>query len=59
NNGLDCFLKRVIKPSLELARSRSSQRAGALFSTSMLDFRVAAEINPKVLGEFAHILDEN
>ncbi|GKA04637.1 transcriptional coactivator Hfi1/transcriptional adapter 1 [Tanacetum coccineum] len=59
NNGLDCYLKRVIKPSLELARSRSSQRAGPLFSTSMLDFRVAAEINPKVLGEFAHILNEN
>ncbi|KAJ0521315.1 putative transcriptional coactivator Hfi1/Transcriptional adapter 1 [Helianthus annuus] len=26
NNGLDCFLKSVLKPSLELARSRSSQR---------------------------------
>ncbi|PWA39949.1 Transcriptional coactivator Hfi1/Transcriptional adapter 1 [Artemisia annua] len=59
NNGLDCFLKRVIKPSLELARSRSSRRAGPSFSASMLDFRVATEINPKVLGEFAHILDEN
>lgn len=58
NNGLDCFLKRVIKPSLELTRSRSSQRAG-MSSTSMLDFRVATEINPTILGEVSHILHEN
>lgn len=53
NNGLDSFLKRVIKPSLELTRSRSSQR------TSMLDFRVATEINPMILGEVSHIVHEN
>ncbi|KAL4582176.1 hypothetical protein LXL04_006718 [Taraxacum kok-saghyz] len=53
NNGLDSFLKRVIKPSLELTRSRSSQ------SISMLDFRVATEINPMILGEVSHILHEN
>ncbi|XP_024978793.1 uncharacterized protein LOC112516013 [Cynara cardunculus var. scolymus] len=55
NNGLDSFLKMVIKPSLELARSRSSQRAGTSYSTSMLDFRVATQINPKILGEFSHL----
>ncbi|KAI3768283.1 hypothetical protein L2E82_18836 [Cichorium intybus] len=53
NNGLDSFLKRVIKPSLELTRSRSSQRI------SMLDFRVATEMNPMILGEFSRILHEN
>ncbi|KAI3785130.1 hypothetical protein L1987_44242 [Smallanthus sonchifolius] len=61
NNGLDCYLKSVIKPSLELARSRSSQRSGpgTPFSTSMLDFRMATEVNPKILGEASHILHEN
>ncbi|XP_074308842.1 uncharacterized protein LOC141643545 [Silene latifolia] len=42
NMGLDAFLKRLIKPSLELASSR--------FGT-MLDFRTAMELNPNVLGE--------
>ncbi|KAI3726349.1 hypothetical protein L1987_66146 [Smallanthus sonchifolius] len=61
NNGLDCYLKSVIKPSLELARSRSSQRSspGTLFSTSVLDFRMAMEVNPKILGEASHILHDN
>lgn len=59
NNGLDCFIKRVIKPSLELARSRSSQNPVTSFSTSMLDFRVATDINPKILGEVSHVLHKN
>nr|XP_043617704.1 uncharacterized protein LOC122589476 [Erigeron canadensis] len=60
NDGLDCFLKRVIKPSLELTRSRSTQGSGAAsFSTSMLDFRVSTEIHPMILGEVSHILHEN
>lgn len=54
NNGLDSLLKRVLKPSLELTRSRSSSRR-----TSMLDFRVATEINPMILGDVSHIVHEN
>ncbi|KAL4577496.1 hypothetical protein LXL04_013605 [Taraxacum kok-saghyz] len=46
-NGLDSYLKRVIKPSLELARSRSVHKP----EISVLDFRVATEVNPKILGE--------
>lgn len=52
NNGLDSFLKRVIKPSLELARSRSSKNnRERLFSSSMVDLRVITETDPKILGE--------
>ncbi|KAL9241605.1 hypothetical protein vseg_015698 [Gypsophila vaccaria] len=42
NNGLDTFLKRLIKPSLELASSRVG---------TLLDFRTAMELEPHVLGE--------
>ncbi|KAK9749568.1 hypothetical protein RND81_02G135100 [Saponaria officinalis] len=42
NNGLDTFLKRLIKPSLELASSRVG---------TLLDFRTALELEPQVLGE--------
>ncbi|KAG4212811.1 hypothetical protein ERO13_A01G008600v2 [Gossypium hirsutum] len=57
NNGLDAYLKRLIEPSIRLAglRSRSrnySQRAGERsFNASMMDFRAAMELNPRVLGE--------
>ncbi|KAM7516462.1 hypothetical protein LguiA_006045 [Lonicera macranthoides] len=76
NNGLDVFLKRLIKPCLELAGSRSKhkhlsqvhyqaasgsngmmsptryvQKPHRSFSASMLDFRVAVESNPRLLGE--------
>ncbi|XP_074295294.1 uncharacterized protein LOC141623123 [Silene latifolia] len=44
NNGLDTFLKRLIKPTLELANSRA-------VSATMLDFRTAIEMNPQILGE--------
>lgn len=47
NNGLDSYLKRVIKPSLELARSSSVHKP----EITMLDFRVVTEVNPKILGE--------
>ncbi|CBI33712.3 unnamed protein product, partial [Vitis vinifera] len=56
NNGLDVFLKRLIKPCLELASSRSGQKhlsqkhAGSI-PASILDFRVAMELNPYILGE--------
>ncbi|KAI3713016.1 hypothetical protein L1987_71586 [Smallanthus sonchifolius] len=51
NNGLDSFLKRVIKPSLELASSRCLKHPNRSFSSSMLDLRVATETNPMILGE--------
>ncbi|PPS19109.1 hypothetical protein GOBAR_AA01419 [Gossypium barbadense] len=57
NNGLDAYLKRLIEPSIRLAGLRSqsrnySQRAGERsFNASMMDFRAAMELNPRVLGE--------
>ncbi|XP_042494770.1 uncharacterized protein LOC122074046 isoform X1 [Macadamia integrifolia] len=75
NNGLDAFLKRLIKPCLELAGSRAGhehikqingqiapglngvwpdriiQRPSRSISASLLDFRVAMELNPQLLGE--------
>ncbi|KAJ8550018.1 hypothetical protein K7X08_033725 [Anisodus acutangulus] len=72
NNGLDVFLKRLIKPCLDLAGSKSQhkrihdqavsvsnkmrpikyiQKPSDLFSVSMLDFRSAMELNPRILGE--------
>lgn len=72
NNGLDAFLKRVIKAGVELPASRSKFKQqnqvhypatiginGMLsyalkpnrpYSSSMLDFRVAMELNPRLLG---------
>ncbi|KAJ0771110.1 putative transcriptional coactivator Hfi1/Transcriptional adapter 1 [Helianthus annuus] len=51
NNGLESYLKRVIKPSLELASSRSLHEPGKRFTTSLLDLQMAAMTNPKMLGE--------
>ncbi|GKU94865.1 hypothetical protein SLEP1_g8297 [Rubroshorea leprosula] len=75
NNSLDIFLKRLIKPCLEVGGSRSghilldqrhtysipcssgtlsgvcAQKPRGLVSASMLDFRVAMELNPLILGE--------
>ncbi|XP_022740000.1 uncharacterized protein LOC111292072 [Durio zibethinus] len=74
NNSLDVFMKRLIKPCLELAGSRSgqkfidkghnwsmaslngrrparyAQKPSGSISASMLDFRVAMELNPLILG---------
>ncbi|CBI22475.3 unnamed protein product, partial [Vitis vinifera] len=44
NNSLDVFLKRLIEPCLQL-KSRKPKYA------SVLDFRVAMELNPQILGE--------
>lgn len=49
NNGLDVFMKRLIKPCLELAGSRSGHKHSS-FSASILDFQVATELNPQILG---------
>ncbi|KAK9163700.1 hypothetical protein Syun_004602 [Stephania yunnanensis] len=76
NSGLDAFLKRLVKPCMELAASRcrneylkqvQSQVTPALYgvlskrlmmqrpnqpiSASLLDFQVALQLNPHLLGE--------
>nr|XP_043634295.1 uncharacterized protein LOC122605412 [Erigeron canadensis] len=51
SDGLESYLKRVIKPSLELAGSRSLHSQGSRFTTSITDFWVAIETNPIILGE--------
>ncbi|XP_043707971.1 uncharacterized protein LOC122657359 [Telopea speciosissima] len=75
NNGLDAFLKRLIKPCMDLAGSRAGHehikqingqditglngvcpdrfmpRPPRSISASLLDFRVAMELNPQLLGE--------
>lgn len=74
SNGLDAFLKRLIRPCIGVARARYShshtmvnckmtngissrlpgkyvQESSQCFSASMLDFRVAMELNPQLLGE--------
>ncbi|XP_044508043.1 uncharacterized protein LOC123227339 [Mangifera indica] len=72
NNGLDVYLKRLIRPYIALARSRYQnehlkQQIGRLIPSfngmrymqrptrskyaSMLDFRTAMGLDPKVLGE--------
>ncbi|KAF5178276.1 Transcriptional adapter like [Thalictrum thalictroides] len=75
NNGLDTYLKRLIKPCIELSEARCReedqkqdnnqaihvlngmwseryvQRSTPSVSSSLLDFRVAMELNPQLLGE--------
>ncbi|KAM7262441.1 hypothetical protein ACFE04_000124 [Oxalis oulophora] len=62
NNSLDVYLKGIMKPCIELTSSRINRSNGILpvkyvqkqngpFSASMLDFRLAMELNPKVLGD--------
>ncbi|XP_008780915.2 uncharacterized protein LOC103700816 [Phoenix dactylifera] len=74
NNGLDAFLKRLIKPCMDLARGRCSNRwtgqadrrifpgingvlqeeqvqgSNPCYFASLLDFQVAMELNPRLLG---------
>lgn len=67
NNGLDAFLRRLIRPCMELAQARCGhaqmmvnsafpgkyvQRSSQSFSASLLDFRAAIELNPQLLGEY-------
>lgn len=47
NNGLDTFLKRLIGPCLGLAQSKSHHAVYA----SLVDFQVAMELKPQLLGE--------
>lgn len=61
NNGLDIFMKRLLKPCVNLASSRSLtngmspltyvQNSSRLFPVSMTDFQVTIESNPQILGE--------
>ncbi|KAL9992396.1 putative transcriptional coactivator Hfi1/Transcriptional adapter 1 [Helianthus debilis subsp. tardiflorus] len=51
NTGLNCYLQRVLKPTLELASARSLHKPGKKFTVSLLDFQMATTTNPKILGE--------
>ncbi|XP_077220312.1 uncharacterized protein LOC143854313 [Tasmannia lanceolata] len=64
NNSLDAYLKRLIKPCMKLAETRCIekhrtpvcplqcvQRSNHGFSASLLDFRVAMESSPQLLGQ--------
>ncbi|XP_051140233.1 uncharacterized protein LOC127257809 [Andrographis paniculata] len=46
NNGVDVFLKRLLKPCLDLASVRAEE-----VSVSVTNFRVVAETSPSMLGE--------
>uniref|UniRef100_A0A7N0UKW3 Transcriptional coactivator Hfi1/Transcriptional adapter 1 n=1 Tax=Kalanchoe fedtschenkoi TaxID=63787 RepID=A0A7N0UKW3_KALFE len=83
NYGIDIFLKRLISPTLEMARSKSKKAVhqqelsrmvpglNVIWPTpypnkpiesvtaSALDFRVALELNPAILGDDWPILLEN
>ncbi|KAL6498218.1 hypothetical protein OROGR_028615 [Orobanche gracilis] len=54
NNGLDAYLKRLLKPCLDLAGSRSVQNP----HVSAKDFEVAIQLNPKILGHDWAVLTE-
>ncbi|KAA8545787.1 hypothetical protein F0562_020762 [Nyssa sinensis] len=60
NNGLDVFMKRLIEPCIGLAGSRCGKehprqlrrvQQTESICASTLDFRVAMESNPRILGE--------
>ncbi|KAL9158272.1 hypothetical protein ABFS82_08G056800 [Erythranthe guttata] len=56
NNGLDAFMKRLLKPCLDLADLRAAINevgpvvCGQRSYVSMTDFRVAMQLNPWMLG---------
>jgi hypothetical protein len=52
NHSLDVYMKRLIEPCIGLAKSRVSkqEKYQDFVYGSMLDFRVAMESNPRVLG---------
>lgn len=54
NHGLDVYLKKMIKPCLELARSRygnsNLRNSSQYYSASMADFKVAMQSSPRLLG---------
>ncbi|XP_010488929.1 PREDICTED: uncharacterized protein LOC104766690 [Camelina sativa] len=55
NSGLDAYMRKLIEPCLSLSCSRvrdmNSLQNPAVSNVSMLDFRAAMELNPRVLGE--------
>ncbi|KAI3462698.1 hypothetical protein Pfo_019361 [Paulownia fortunei] len=56
NNGLDVFMKRLLKPCATSVLNGMRpltyvQNSNRLFSVSITDFRVAMESNPRILGE--------
>ncbi|XP_057788161.1 uncharacterized protein LOC131005281 [Salvia miltiorrhiza] len=57
NNSLDVFLKRIIEPCVSIASrdlgrqsNKAVMRSDRSTNVSMLDFRVAMESNPRLLG---------
>lgn len=48
NNSLDVFLKRIIEPCVSISSSKCRESNNK--AVSMLDFRVAMESNPRLLG---------
>ncbi|KAL6551767.1 hypothetical protein OROGR_007921 [Orobanche gracilis] len=54
NNGLDAYLKRLLKPCLDLAASRSVQNP----HVSVKDFEVAMQLNPSIIGQDWAVLTE-
>ncbi|KAL4559842.1 hypothetical protein LXL04_031988 [Taraxacum kok-saghyz] len=51
NNGLNVYLKGLIRSSFELSGARLGHESVKTGPISLLDFRVAMEINPRQLGE--------
>ncbi|KAI3512744.1 hypothetical protein L1887_20063 [Cichorium endivia] len=51
NNGLDAYLKGLIRSCCELNKARLGHGPIKTGPISLLDFRVAMEINPRQLGE--------
>ncbi|XP_057415433.1 uncharacterized protein LOC130710249 [Lotus japonicus] len=60
NKALDTYLKRLIKPCLDLAASKAVNRSNGpiqpglneqIGSVSVSDFRTATELNPNILGK--------
>ncbi|KAL7617362.1 hypothetical protein Lser_V15G01203 [Lactuca serriola] len=51
NNGLDVYLKGLIRSCFELNGARLGHEPVKISPISLLDFRVAMEINPRRLGE--------
>ncbi|XP_051147407.1 uncharacterized protein LOC127262655 [Andrographis paniculata] len=50
NNSLDAYLKRLIEPCIGIAGSRRAS-GGKSNDLGMVDFRVAVESNPRLLGQ--------
>ncbi|XP_042004960.1 uncharacterized protein LOC121753775 [Salvia splendens] len=50
NNSLNVFLKRIIEPCVSIASNKAAMSDRSKNVSSVLDFRVAMESNPRLLG---------